>query len=496
MKNKSLLLLSSLMLISVPFSLSACDKKEEISSLSSVEQTVKTLEIASNPKKTSYVEGQRFSKTGLILKATLEDGSSITPKTSDVVITPNRALQTSDTKVTATYRKTEVDIPITVAKRVLENIVVTEPTNLKVGVGDVYSFSDLIVFAHYNDESDDVELKASEYKLSINDSEVKSSDICSLDEGSYTVLVSYQNKTSSFMISVIKMTVADVTFTNPVSLSFAKGGKYDFTGFEAHATFKEEGVKAKNLDFNRLKFTIGEKEIHHGDVIESDDGTYKVDVTVLNTESVFNYSFDIEIFAGYKIEAEDLSVLEESEILSDSYVRGKAEKNSADYIDYHTDTVLPLSSRNDSLKASAGQYLGEIRGGCYIEFNFKSEVSQKASINIKAASTWLRKDKDWNPLWMGDIQLNEVFKATANETAVNISDEVILSGSGDIDNTETGVAAWDNFESVSFGEMDLAVGWNKVSIEIEPESKLAKYVNSHGSFTIMNIDYLLVGFKK
>ncbi|MFA6861203.1 MAG: bacterial Ig-like domain-containing protein [Bacilli bacterium] len=472
----------------------SCGSTNSGTSASESVAAVKSLEIVKNPTKTAYIEGQKFSKTGMELKATLEDGTTLTPKNSEVTISPATALKTTDTKVTASYKEASVDIPITVSAKVLDSILITAPTVTTVGTNDVYGFDGLVVMAHYNDNSEDVEVSSDKYSLSIDGTTIKATDLCSLAAGDYNVTVTYETKTATFAITVITKTIKTVTFTDPSSTTLAKGGNYDFSGFKATATFEEEGLTSAELNINRIEFSINDTVVHEGDAIALDKGTYTVNVKVLGTTTEFTHEFTIKIMVGYKIEAEGLTDADDDSITASTYVKGKKSKDDTSYISYHTETGMPLASLSDSSTASGGGYLGEVYPSSYIEFHFKSEIVQNASIEISAASCWLREDSNWQPLWMGDIQLNQVFSATANDTAVTIEDSVVLPGSGSKGNTTTGIASWWGWQTVSFGEMSLKAGWNVIAMEIKPEFALATYVNSHGSYTIMNLDFVQVSF--
>lgn len=495
MRKSLLTILSIAFVCSLP--LTGCSNKPSNASggiVSKTESSPKSLAVESMPSKTTYVEGQKFSKTGMKISCLYEDGTKETLKNSDVTISPNRALTLSDTKVTATYKKLSVDIPISVVKKALESIIVDAPS-ITVAQKDVYGFEGLTVYAHYNDGSEDVELTSEEYKLSINGEEVRADGICDLNPGTYKVLVTSQKKTAEFEITVVVKTVKDVKFTCESDLTFAKGGTFDFSVIHAVASY-EEDLADEEVSLSRPLFVIDGNPIESGDSITLSKGTYTLAVSLRMNEA-FSETFILTIFEGYKIEAENITDKEDSEMeaSSTSFVKGKTSADATSYVSYHERTGSPLASLHDSKTASGGGYLGEIKGKSYIEFHFKSDIRQKATVSISAASSWLRKDNNWDPLWMGDLQLNKVFSSTANGNSIPIADDVILPGSGSEENTASGVATWFTWKDVDFGTMDLVEGWNVITMEIKPGEELGEYVNSHGGYTMMNLDFVQVSFE-
>lgn len=71
--------------------------------------------IASPPAKTTYIQGEKFDRTGLKIDAEFIDGT--TQKNVKYTITPNRPLQPSDTYVFANYGGEQVSIKIQVILR-------------------------------------------------------------------------------------------------------------------------------------------------------------------------------------------------------------------------------------------------------------------------------------------------------------------------------------------------------------------------------------------
>jgi hypothetical protein len=116
-------------------------------------------------------------------------------------------------------------------------------------------------------------------------------------------------------------------------------------------------------------------------------------------------------------------------------------------------------------------------------------------------------DGNWNPGWVGDVQLNEVFSAYTNGTAMPISNEVILPGSGDKNDTNYTKDKFKNWKEVDFGVLDLVQGWNVVEmdfatveqlskLDIDPDTNKPKYQNSVSSnaYGLPGLDCLKITF--
>lgn len=109
------LIVALLLLLSFAIALFvACnpDENEEDETLTS---PVASLTVVSNPTKTAYEQGEYFDKTGLVINATLEDGT--VKENVDFTILPDRPLNRSDTLIVAKYGGKQVSFAITVSCR-------------------------------------------------------------------------------------------------------------------------------------------------------------------------------------------------------------------------------------------------------------------------------------------------------------------------------------------------------------------------------------------
>ena len=95
------------------------------------EKTLQSIAVTTKPNKTEYTEGEKFSKTGMIVTATYSDGSS--NAVTNYTYSPSGELKTTDTKVIITYQGKTTEVGITVNAKQVENITVDKDNTIKDG---------------------------------------------------------------------------------------------------------------------------------------------------------------------------------------------------------------------------------------------------------------------------------------------------------------------------------------------------------------------------
>ncbi|MEA5004678.1 MAG: bacterial Ig-like domain-containing protein, partial [Christensenella sp.] len=201
------------------------------------------IEITSPPSKTSYMEGEFFSKTGMVVKATYSDNTSRTITTYSY--NPMRALVESDTQVTVTYTEDGVTktatTPITVMGETqpeLDVIYVTEePTKTTYTVGEAFDPSGMEVTAYYLNGGEPKVLSAEEYTVSAPDMSTS---------GIKTVTVTYVEdgveKSTTFEIIVLPAAVvldSIAVTTPPVKTTYTEGESFSSMGMVVTATYSD-----------------------------------------------------------------------------------------------------------------------------------------------------------------------------------------------------------------------------------------------------------------
>ena len=186
------------------------------------EKTLQSIAITTKPNKTEYTEGEKFSKTGMIVTAKYSDGSS--NAVTDYSYSPSGELKTTDTKVIITYQGKTAEIEITVKakqatpEKTLQSIAVTtKPNKTEYTEGEKFSKTGMIVTATYSDGSSNA---VTNYTYSPS-GELKTTDT--------KVIITYQGKTTEVGITVNAKQVENITVDKDNTI---KDGNIADTGVE------------------------------------------------------------------------------------------------------------------------------------------------------------------------------------------------------------------------------------------------------------------------
>ena len=126
------------------------------------DKTLSSIDVTKAPTKTSYTAGEKFDKSGMVVKATYSDGT--TKEITGYSYTPSGALSTSDSKVTISYTEGGVTKTATQAITVksssgddtsgktLSSITITKaPTKTSYTAGEKFDKSGMVITAKYSD---------------------------------------------------------------------------------------------------------------------------------------------------------------------------------------------------------------------------------------------------------------------------------------------------------------------------------------------------------
>ena len=114
--------------------------------------TVDHISVRTAPKKVSYIAGETVDTTGLVLNATMTDGTVKVVSTGFTASPTAPATLTKDDKtVTVTYEEKTTSYEITVADVTVSSIKVTTPAaTLKYFTGDTFDPTGLVLTATMN----------------------------------------------------------------------------------------------------------------------------------------------------------------------------------------------------------------------------------------------------------------------------------------------------------------------------------------------------------
>ena len=188
--------------------------------------TVDHISVRTPAKKVSYIAGETVDTTGLVLNATMTDGT-VKVVTSDFNWSPrNPTTLTKDiTAVTVTYEGKTTSYPIAVADVTVSSIKVTTPAaTLKYFTGDTFDPTGLVLTATMNNGTTSTVDGRTSPDVSYSPS--------TLDKaGTQTITASYMGKTATFTVNVTDPAVTGIKITTaPTVTGYVKGTSLVTTG--------------------------------------------------------------------------------------------------------------------------------------------------------------------------------------------------------------------------------------------------------------------------
>lgn len=155
---------------------------------------VKKIEVTKQPIKTEYVEGQKFDKTGMVVKATYLDGTENTITDYNI---SNTTLKADDDEIEVEFEGVKTSVKINVTKNKVEKIEITKlPNKTQYSVGEKFDATGMVVKAKYLDGT---EKEITDYKITKTES---------LKIGDTTITIEYEGITSN-----IDITVKEIVYT-------------------------------------------------------------------------------------------------------------------------------------------------------------------------------------------------------------------------------------------------------------------------------------------
>lgn len=196
-----------------------------------ISNVLESIEITNPPEKISYVEGQDFDKTGMVVKANynIEQPEVIT----DYTILDGTNLSLGQTSVTISYNNKNITQPIEVVKNTIESIKVQNPpTRTEYWAGEDFDAQGMVIEATYKDGSTVV---VTDYTIQ---------DGKNLKNGQTAVTIEYEGKTTTQPITVKINTVEKIEIKQgPNKVKYVVGQNFDKTGMIVEATYADETVK-------------------------------------------------------------------------------------------------------------------------------------------------------------------------------------------------------------------------------------------------------------
>lgn len=394
------------------------------------------LTVETPPTKTVYTVGEKFDKTGLTLKAAYEDGSSETV-TGGFRVSPSGRLTRATTSVKITYNRKSVTVPITVNSATAQTLTVTqEPTKLTYKEGEHFDPSGLEMSVTYSDGSV-MEVAAYDY----SPKGALTSDVTK-------ITVTYEGLTAEIPITVEEVALRIEVTTNPDKSVYDEGENFDPTGMVVTKYENGEGIALTSDDYT----VIGGENLGVGSVVR----------VKLNGETDEEILATVPVNVMKVINATKEMILdgEGAVIGDDGNVSGNA-------------TLNGLSVNND--------FLCNFVQGDRLTIKFDSTSALKATVSVRASSTWTEKYSSinvWWPMIVNDMVANNVFEVHVNGKKVNIGDDVLIFG-GSTTDTAGDVTMFAQYSTIELANVDLINGENVV--EFVFLAQVYKNANSGGS---------------
>ena len=376
------------------------------------ELTVETM-----PDKLAYTAGEKFDKTGLTLKAIYEDGTSEIV-TDGFRISPSGKLSTTVSSVKVTYNRASVNIPITVGNATAQSLKITSmPVKLVYNEGELFDPAGLALSVTYSDGS---VRDAAAYDYS-----PKGELTCDMEK----ITVTYENLSVKIPIEVNEVTLRISVTANPAKVVYNEGESFDPAGM---VVTKYENGQPVVLESDEYTVTGGD-DLKVGSIVR----------VALNGQS--------DVTATVPV-----NVAKTVDLTSDMVLDSSGKPADRDNID-GTNAVMKGLSVNNT-------YLGNFIQNDRLTVVFDSLNALKATVSIRAASTWTEKYSATNQYWpmiVNDMVANKVFDVYVNDVKVDIADDVLIFG-GSTTNAAGDVTMFAQYSTIELANVDLKSGANKI----------------------------------
>jgi len=197
-----------------------CYEEFEVTQAITVEPNpVSKIEVTKAPDKVNYIVGQDFDKTGMIVKATYEDGTEI--NLDDYIIEGGENLTAEQTTITIKFEDKTTTQGITVVEKSVESISVSKMPNKTTYMKnrEQLNLEGGIITAKYND--------GEEEQVAMTSEDVTVTGFNNTEKGEITLTVTYKTKSTTFKVEIIAEEIKNSDFNNAkCAVKSAKGYFY------------------------------------------------------------------------------------------------------------------------------------------------------------------------------------------------------------------------------------------------------------------------------
>lgn len=207
------------------------------------------IEIISLPDKIKYKKGEPFDSSGLVVKATYNNGTA--KEVTDYTISSPDMLTAGTKTVTVTYDEQTATFGITVIA-ITKIEITTPPARTEYQKGDALDTTGMVVSTVWTDGSKEV--LADGYTVS---------ELDSTETGEKTITVTYQTFTATFTVEVVADTVGIRITSFPSKIYYKIGETFDPSGLTV-AEVRQDGTEKEITGYDISGFdssTAGSKTI-------------------------------------------------------------------------------------------------------------------------------------------------------------------------------------------------------------------------------------------
>lgn len=223
---------------------------------------VSSIEIVSNPTKTTYLFGEELDLSGGKIKVNFSDETS-----EDVSMTDRNVSVDYDnsiaveTDVTVSYKDKTATFKVVFQNIAVEKIEISNQiTKTQYYVGEIINLSGGTLKVTYNNKN------TNEFLLT--DSRISISDFDNTTAGDKTVTITFNDKTTTFTVKYISLEISSISVKTPITkTTYTIGEDLDITGGEISVKYTNNSTETISLKDDRVtissfdKTSIGNKMI-------------------------------------------------------------------------------------------------------------------------------------------------------------------------------------------------------------------------------------------
>lgn len=399
------------------------------------------------------------------------------------------------------------------SNKVLDSITVdSSKAKTKYVSGEQLNTDGLVVTATFttgNGKTKEQVLKADEYTVGNVSLTLAGGQFQTVKKVNVSYTHGEATKTAYYNVTVTKKVTSVVVDSKPNKTEYRVGEKFDPTGLKITATYEDNtsnkvDITAENATWNpSAEIPKGTTKV----TVTYGGYSFNVDITMVNAvyieaeQGLYNGRPVPEVNAelndqGKKIRT-DATLSNAQEGAEKMY---RAHLNAIHAEDVEAKVVAYKAGTNDDIEewnyqelverfhASDDLYLGNIGVGDTVSFVFSSSEATTGDIAFRLASGYLKRDDNWAPIEMGDIDFSKLCDLYVNGVKKVIKEgNVILEGGA----TEDGSACqqlWVLWSLVTFDDIDFVEGRNVIELKF----KDCGLRNSHNNSFTCNVDSLII----